>query len=98
MKSDNAVILDETIKRGDSEITSVELRKPVSGELRGLNLADLLQMDVSALHKVLPRITMPPLTEHEVAGMAPADLMQMGAKVAAFLLPKAARQAGFPQP
>lgn len=97
MKNQNIIILDEPIKRGDSEIPSVELRKPVSGELRGLNLTDLLQMDVSALHKVLPRITMPPLTEHEVAVMDTADLMQMGAKVAAFLLPKAVKPADFHQ-
>lgn len=84
------ITLDTPIKRGDDEIKTIELRKPNSGELRGANLADLLQMDVTALHKVLPRISTPPLTEHEVANMDPADLLQCGMKVAGFLLPKAA--------
>ncbi len=87
MKS-NTITLEQPIKRGDSEITSVELRKPMSGELRGVNLTDLLQMDVTAMHKVLPRITSPSLTEHEVSSLDPADLMSMSSKVAYFLLPK----------
>lgn len=91
-KNPNAITLETPIKRGDSEITSIELRKPNAGELRGANLVDLLQMDVTALHKVLPRITIPALNEHEVAAMDPVDLMQCGTKVSGFLLPKAALQ------
>lgn len=84
----NSITLDTPIKRGDQTIDSIELRKPNAGELRGLNLTDLLQMDVAALQKVLPRISSPSLTEADVAGMDPADLMQCGSKVAGFLLPK----------
>jgi len=91
MSKSNTITLDQPIKRGDSEITEVELRKPVSGELRGLNLTDLLQMDVNALQRVLPRISTPTLTDAEVAALDPADLMQLGAVVAGFLLPKAAQ-------
>lgn len=96
MTTENNVILDTPIKRGDSEITSIELRKPVSGELRGLSLTDLLQMDVNAMHRVLPRISIPSITEAEAAALDPADLLQLSAKVASFLLPKAARQAVSP--
>ncbi len=84
------ITLEQPIKRGETEIASVELRKPAAGELRGLNLTDLLQMDVVSLQRVLPRISAPTLTEAEVAALDPADLMQMGAVVAGFLLPKAA--------
>lgn len=87
-KNPNSVTLDCPIKRGDQEVTEIILRKPLSGELRGLNLTDLLQMDVLALQKVLPRISSPLLTEQDVASMDPADLMQCGSKVASFLLPK----------
>ncbi|GGE50511.1 hypothetical protein GCM10007421_26040 [Halopseudomonas oceani] len=90
----NQVIeLDEPIKRGNSDITSITLRKPVSGELRGVNLMELAQMDVQALRKVLPRISTPSLTDVEVGRMDPADLMQCGVAVASFLLTKKARQA-----
>lgn len=82
------VTLDQAIQRGDTTITDVQLRKPQAGELRGLNLADVLQMDVNALIKLLPRITTPSLTEDEVGNMDSADLLQLGSKVAGFLMPK----------
>ncbi len=85
------VTLDTPITRGEEEITSVSLRKPMSGELRGVSLADLLQMDVLALRKVLPRITSPALTDHELGRMDPADLVQMATAVTGFLLPKSAK-------
>lgn len=86
------ITLDSPIKRGDDTITSVEVRKPASGELRGCNLTDLLQMDVVALTKVLPRITTPSLTEKEVSRLDPADLLQMGSEVSNFLLPNRMKQ------
>ncbi|MFY9326426.1 MAG: phage tail assembly protein, partial [Georgfuchsia sp.] len=58
------------------------------GELRGVTLTDLLQMDVNALTRVVPRISDPTLTEAEVARMDPADLVSIGSEVAGFLLPR----------
>lgn len=83
------VTLDQPIQRGEQTITEIALRKPMSGELRGLSLADLLNLDVNSLIKLLPRISQPTLTEQEIGRMAPADLSQLGAKVSGFLLPKA---------
>lgn len=92
-----SITLDTPIKRGENDITEIALRKPAAGELRGVTLTDLLQMDVSALTKVLPRISEPSLTESEVARMDPADLVQIGGVVAGFLLPRAAlAEAGLP--
>lgn len=85
------ITLDTPIVRGSGEITEVTLRKPASGELRGVSLSDLLQMDVLALRKVLPRITTPTLTDHEIGMLDPADLVQMATEVAGFLLPKSAK-------
>lgn len=91
------ITLDTPIKRGDNDIATVTLRKPSAGELRGVTLTDLLQMDVSALTKVVPRISDSALTEIEVSRMDPADLVQIGGAVAGFLLPKAAlAEAGLP--
>lgn len=91
------ITLDTSIKRGDNDIAEIALRKPSAGELRGVTLTDLLQMDVAALTKVLPRISEPALTEVEVARMDPADLVQLGGVVAGFLLPRAAlAEAGLP--
>lgn len=80
--------LDEPIQRGKTLITELHIRKPVAGELRGVSLMDLAQMDVLALRKVLPRITAPSLTDQEIGTMSPADIMQCGVKVAGFLLTK----------
>lgn len=87
------ITLDSPIVRGEQTITSVQLRKPAAGELRGVALSDLLQMDVAALQTVLPRITSPALTTHDVAQLDPADLVQLAGGVVSFLLPKAAREA-----
>lgn len=90
-KKSNSVTLDDPIIRGNSTITEVRLRKPNSGELRGVTLQSLSELDVIALQKVLPRITSPMITAPEIAQMSPSDLMQFGLKVAVFLLPKADR-------
>ena len=82
------VELDQPIVRGGKNITTISLRKPKSGELRRLALSDVARMEVDALATLLPRISDPALTAHEVQGMDPADLMQCGTKVAGFLLPK----------
>ena len=92
---DNRVELDEPIIRGSQIITHVEVRKPLSGELRGVSLAELMQLEVNALRKVLPRITTPALTDHEVGRLDPADLVELGGKVALFLLKKQARKEAF---
>lgn len=82
------VTLDQVIQRGDTTITEVQLRKPKAGEMRGLNMTDVIQMDVNALTKLLPRITTPILTEEEIGNMDPADLLQLGSEVAGFLMRK----------
>jgi len=85
------VELDTPIVRGEHVITSVSLRKPMAGELRGVSLIELMQMDVLALRKVLPRITTPSLTDIEIGRMDPADLVQCGVAVSGFLLQKSAK-------
>jgi hypothetical protein len=88
LADDNTVVLDTPILRGTSTIDSITLRKPNAGELRGVSLADLLQMEVDSLIKVLPRISSPTLTTIEVKSMDPADLFAISAKVSGFLLQK----------
>jgi len=90
------VNLDFPFTRGDQQIASVKVRRPRTGELRGLNIADLVQMNVAATAKLLPRITMPPLTDTEINNLDPADLTQFGMEIQDFLLPKAAKEQGSP--
>ena len=88
LADDNTVVLDTPLRRGTTVIDSITLRKPNSGELRGVSLAELLQMDVNSLVKVVPRISSPTLTPVEVTAMDPADLFALGTKVSGFLLQK----------
>ena len=55
------VELDEPLTRGNTQITELTLRRPKSGALRGVSLMDLMNMNVSALQVVLPRISEPRL-------------------------------------
>jgi hypothetical protein len=83
------VTLDTPIQRGETTITEVTLRKPRAGELRGVKLAELLQMDVATLRTVVPRISTPMLLAADIDAMDPADLLQIGTEVSGFLLTKA---------
>lgn len=91
--NEEVVPLDAPIQRGETTITEITLRKPNSGALRGVTLLDLAQMDVLALRKVLPRISEPTLTDHEIGQMDPADLTACAVVVASFLVQKSAREA-----
>ena len=88
---ENTVDLDTPIQRGKQVINTITLRKPCAGELRGIHLAELLNLDVASLIKVIPRISSPGITAPEAAGMDPADLLAIGGKVVGFLLQKQAK-------
>lgn len=88
---DNTVTLDTPIKRGKTTIDTLTLRKPASGELRGVQLVELLNMDVATLIKILPRITSPGITAPEASGMDPADLLACGSKISGFLLQRSVK-------
>jgi hypothetical protein len=82
--------LDTPIVRDGQTIERIELRKPAAGELRGIVLLALLQMDVDAIASLLPRISTPMVTKPEALAMDPADLLAVGVEVAGFLQQKAA--------
>lgn len=83
------VTLDEPITRGEQTIGTLQLRKPSAGELRGLTLVDLTQLKVDTVIKILPRITMPPITDMEAATMSSEDLLQCGVEIGCFFLTRA---------
>ncbi|WP_312110662.1 phage tail assembly protein [Pantoea septica] len=91
--NEKAVELDTPILRGKTEVTSVTVRKPQAGALRGIRLQALMDMDVNAMMAVLPRVTNPALTVQEINEMDPADLLSLSVEVITFLLPKSALSA-----
>jgi len=86
------ILLETPIARGEQLITSLALRKPDAGTLRGVKLADLLQMDVAALITLLPRITTPTLTNADAARLDPVDLVTIATQVGNFFLTKEQRE------
>lgn len=87
-----SILLETPIRRGDQVISSLTLRKPDAGTLRGIKLADLLQMDVGALTTLLPRISTPTLTAADAATLDPVDLVAIATEVGNFFLTKAQRE------
>ena len=79
--------LEVPVARGSETIDILKLRRPSAGEMRGLNLADLLQMDITAASKLLPRIAVPPLTQPEVDALDPADFVAICTEMMDFFTP-----------
>lgn len=90
------VTLDVPLQIGEQSIKTVQVRKPASGELRGLTMMALSQLDYAALETLLTRITMPRLSKQDIGNLDPADFMQLGGEVMDFLLPKSAKETGSP--
>lgn len=84
--------LDTPIKRGETEITELMLRKPASGELRGLSLHELMNIKADEVITLLPRITTPAITDAEARRLDPADLWACGVRIVHFLAPKSLQQ------
>ena len=81
----HAVIeLETPLQRGDQSIDTITLRKPVTGELHGFNMVEIIQMSISALHLLLPRITTPVLSKVEIAALDLVDLAKIAAEISHF--------------
>lgn len=86
------VTLVEPIQRGETTIEQITLRKPRAGELRGLNLQQLISVDIVAILELLPRITDPVLLKSDCDQLDPADLTEIGGAIRGFFMTAAERQ------
>lgn len=80
------IILSEPLKSGKTEITSFTMRKPFVGDLRGTKLMQLAETDIDAIVKVLPRLLMPTVTEHDLYRLPICDLITLTGEFTSFLL------------
>ena len=85
------ITLDKPIVRGEQKIEKLQIRKPMSGELRGLSMMQLSQLDYATLETLIPRISTPKLDKTEIQQLDPADFMQIGAEVMDFFLPQSVK-------
>jgi len=84
--TNSIVKLTQPIQRGETEITEVLLREPKGGDLRGVYLADLMQMDVATVGKVVDRISTPMIDPATFAELPPVDLMAISMEVVSFFV------------
>lgn len=78
------VKLLQPIERGETTIDEITVRKPTAGELRGLNIVDIMRMDVDGMFKLLPRITNPVLSEGELSAMNADDFAELAGTATLF--------------
>ncbi|VVT07299.1 phage tail assembly protein [Erythrobacter sp. EC-HK427] len=84
--------LIEPITRGEITIDQLTIRKPKAGELRGLVLSDVIGLDITALLKLIPRVTEPALTPDECQDLDPADLTEIGGGIRSFFMTRGERE------
>ncbi|WP_337846874.1 phage tail assembly protein [Sphingomonas sp.] len=87
-----SVTLSNPIVRGTTRIETLTLRKPKAGELRGLTLQDVIGTDITALLRLIPRISTPPLTQDEADNLEAEDLTEIGGSIRGFFMTSAERQ------
>ena len=71
------VTLKQGIIRGDNRITEITVRKPLTKQLRGTNVVDLMKMSIDEWCVVLPRVTTPKVDKVDFATMPAADLVTL---------------------
>jgi len=76
------VLLIKPLKQGENEITEVTLREPTTGELRGLEMFQILRMDVNAHRTLVPRLSK--LSANEFDMLAPRDLLKVQEEIVGF--------------
>lgn len=82
------ITLTEPVKIDGKDVSEIKLRKPMVGELRGLSMSSILQMDITTLSTLFERITMPPMSPDQIAKLDPADFTEMGVKALLFFAKK----------
>lgn len=82
------VPLETPLDRAGGQLTELRFRKPVSGDLRGMSIAKLGQLDYDEQRKLLPRISLDTLIAEEVDRLSVADQLEISGVLTDFLVPK----------
>lgn len=82
------VNLSDPVTRGETKIATLNIRRPRTGELRGLDVQDILNTQVVAMLTLIQRVTEPPLTEAEANNLDPADFAEIAGTIRGFFMTK----------
>ena len=78
------VTLPTPIMKDGKKITAIELRKPCAGDLRGLNLKEVCEMDFTAAYTLLPRISI--LNDRDLLDIEVENLTPLMVEIASFFV------------
>lgn len=78
------VTLKKPITRGEKTIDTIGLRRPDSGELRGLSLVAVARLEVDVIATLIARIAVPHVSPEEFTRMDPSDMLAIGGVIAGF--------------
>jgi len=85
MESNKTVKLIRPIEiEGMDPVTEVTLKEPNSGNLRGLSLSKLFEMEVDTMLTLLPRISN--LNDRHIANLSPMDYAPLFTETAGFFV------------
>ncbi|MPV86905.1 phage tail assembly protein [Ostreibacterium oceani] len=79
------ITLSQPIARDGNDITQLTLREPRAGDLRGLKLLDVFQLDIDAVAVLLSRIATPSIIASEVNQFSLTDLQRVSEGLVGFL-------------
>lgn len=82
------VPLETPLERAGGQLTELRFRKPVSGDLRGLSIAKLGELQYDEQRKLLARISLDGLIAEEVDKLDVADQIEISGALTDFLVPK----------
>ncbi len=74
-----------------AKLKEIMLRKPMAGDLRGVKLLQIHEMDTAALEVLIPRIASPALTAAHVRTLDPADVITVFGILGDFFTPSPVR-------
>lgn len=78
------VTLTKPLAWGNETITEIALRRPTAGNLRGIKLTAISELDVTTIITLVPRLSLTPLAPDALNALDPADLLSLCVAVAGF--------------
>lgn len=80
------ITLSTPLVWGEEKISELALRRPNAGDLRGVKLTAIQDMEVSTLLALLPRICLTPLGRNVLDTLDPADVVAIYGELADFFV------------
>jgi len=80
------ITLSTPLTIGKDQVSEITLREPSPGELRGVKLSNLLQLDVATVITVLPRVTAPYLDEGTISKLPMRDFTKLATGLVGFFV------------